>query len=217
MEDPQNPRSSKLRTLFGQFTRGCRQGMLRFPAPRAPAAPRPWIGISSETGEKNWEFSEFRKSGCGILAAALQRARGENPYTKRAIFRSSREAISLSSRPVAFLGNRTPGVSILQGERRSPPNFLQPYCIVLGLRHGPTAARRRQADRIEARRLRLPAGSAGSGSGASCCPPQPRGGWVPRVRRPTGVGGCVGASVNASTKKVPNPAKEHNPGSTIQP
>eukprot|EP01045_Picozoa_sp_COSAG04_P025122 COSAG04_NODE_3243_length_3012_cov_4.642293_2_plen_205_part_00 len=34
---------------------------------------------------------------------------------------------------------------------------------------------------------------------------------MPRVRRPTGVGGWVGASVNASTKKVPShPARQKN-------
>ena len=52
------------------------------------------------------------------------------------IFRGFREAISLSSRQVAFLGNRTRGASILQGGRRSLPNFLQPYCILLGLIEG---------------------------------------------------------------------------------
>ena len=58
---------------------------------------------------------------------------GKEPLIFRAIFRGFREAILLSSRQVAFLGNRTRGAIILQGDRRSLPNFVQPCCIVLGV------------------------------------------------------------------------------------
>ena len=85
--------------------------------------------------------------------------------------------------------------------------------------------------------LRLGSGSgsglaAGSGSGASlgsklasntrqllrhllCLCLQPGGGWVPRVGRANSVGGWVGAAASASRKKVPSPAKEHNPGAGV--
>ena len=123
------------------------------------------MDISSETGEKN--LGSLGKSGycktgrdtgdqnhgASILgpersrAACLAGPEARCPLTrkgKRAPYFSGRfpgfrEAISLCSRQVAFLGNRTRGASILHGDRRSLPNFVQPYCIVLGVVEGKRA------------------------------------------------------------------------------
>ena len=126
----------------------------------------PRLDISSKMGEKNlgrsgyWTASRHtggQNHGVSILgpersrAACLAGPEARCPLTRegrRALHKTgdfSRLPGSNFALQMAFLGNRTRGVSILQGERRSLPNFLQPYCIVLGVVEGkrPTGKRKR--------------------------------------------------------------------------